>query len=159
MRLFNSIIFLSLALKSLSSPVPSNNKDSNGLEPQTLNQNQAQELENLEQYEGEPDDFDYSTANEIQKLEEENLKKNQVEWPKFWCEKQCRETYLLYKGCELQGDLIGETCTCSPHFRYKINKCTNDGCDHFYDHAPEWQEKIEPLIEYCKDKGDDFVNY
>lgn len=84
---------------------------------------------------------------------------NEIEWPDAWCEKECRETFLLYEGCKKQGELIGETCVCSVHFRYKVNKCQADGCQHYYNQQPEWQKLMEKYVEECKDKGTDFVNY
>lgn len=82
-----------------------------------------------------------------------------VDWPDFWCEKECRETYLLYEGCKRQGELIGESCVCSAHFRYKMDKCRADGCGHYYDRSPDWQKLMEKYEEECRDKGDDFVDY
>lgn len=82
-----------------------------------------------------------------------------IQWPDKWCEKECRETYLLYEGCKKQQQLIGETCVCSAHFRYKVNKCQADGCENFYEKSEYWQEIIEAYVEECKDKGDDFVDY
>lgn len=98
-------------------------------------------------------------SNMLFEPETEPKKQSNGQWPDFWCKKECHETYLLYEGCTKQGELIDESCVCSAHFRYKIDKCRSDGCEDYFSRTPYYQKLIGEYLEECKGKGDDFVDY